>query len=679
MSTQHRTLLVRMALLLAAVFFAWFFFSSRESVSLEGSATSISYSKMLDYIDRDQISSATFNPTSGLLLAVLVPTKDAEVPAAAPARSSSAAQVSVPASSASSSAPAVGRSAQKALDYVKDHTGLSPLGMRSVKTIMPPDDTDSLKKLGLAADLTVKGPQGSSWGMTLFLGFGPILLMVGLFWWLMRRQSGAGPGQAMSFGKSKVQAVDPANNKVRFGDVAGCDEAKAEVSEVVEFLKNPHQYARVGGKMPHGLLLSGPPGTGKTLLAKAIAGEANVPFFFTSGSDFVEMFVGVGASRVRDTFAQAKAMAPSIIFIDEIDAVGRHRSSGTGGGGNDEREQTLNALLVEMDGFKGSEGVIVIAATNRADMLDEALRRPGRFDREVAVGLPDRLGRAQILAVHARQVTVDAAVDWDVIARGTPGFSGAELASLINEAALAAARAGQTVVTMANLEWARDRVMMGAEKISGLKNEKERRITAYHEAGHALVARFVEGADPVHKITIVPRGRSLGLTMQLPQEDASNYDREDMLTRLAVLMGGRAAEDVALGLRTAGASNDFARAASLARKMVSSWGMDDDIGPISFDGEQGVPPGYDNGWSESWKRQVDDTVSRLLRDQYQRARLILLERRETLEVVGKALLEEETLDAARFEELVSGSLVVKPQVPPALESGSSGSIVLDFK
>lgn len=653
---NNRTLMIRVGLVLVVLVLMWTVFGRSQPGSASPS-TRISYSEMLSYIDLGSVVTARYDASTGELVAVVkppslpAPVKDA-VPDTGRAAPANPAAAPPPSASAASDGPPLPTKPAASVPPSTIATAMASLATRTVSTVLPPTDTDTLQRLARQADLTLaERPKSSPWGM-LAMAFLPMLLLIGFMWWMMKRGAGNGPNsQALGFGKSRVQALDPATNTVRFVDVAGCDEAKAEVAELTEFLKNPSHYARVGGKMPHGVLLAGPPGTGKTLLAKAIAGEAGVPFFFTSGSDFVEMFVGVGAARVRDTFAQAKAQAPSIIFVDEIDAVGRQRSSGPHGS-NDEREQTLNALLVEMDGFKGNEGVIVIAATNRADMLDEALRRPGRFDREVNVGLPDRLGRAQILEVHARTVPVDTGVDWDIIARGTPGFSGAELASLINEAALAAARGGQQVVTMAHLEWARDRVMMGAEKLSGLKNPKERRITAYHEAGHALVARFIEGADPVHKITIVPRGRSLGLTMQLPKEDATNYEREELMTRIAVLMGGRAAEEVALQMSTAGASNDFARAAALARRMVATWGMDEQLGPVSFDGEYGAIPGQNNGWSETWKKKVDDTVVAILREKYRQACQILRDNRALLDAVGEALLERETLDAEQFEQLV---------------------------
>ena len=644
---KNRTLLIRVALIGVALLLLWGFMSNTKPNALLAGER-ISYSQMLQHVEKKEIDQARFDPYTGELVAMLKPIS----PLPAPVE-----EAPKPVADEKASAPVATTPAPSKKAPVRSVPATT--GQRTVNAVLPPDDTSTLKALAATAELTVsERPRSSAWGPLLF-SLIPVLLLIAFFWWFMRRQ-GSGPnGQAMGFGKSKVQAVDPANNHARMADVAGCDEAKEEIQEVIDFLKAPDRFISVGGKMPHGILLEGPPGTGKTLLAKAVAGEAKVPFFFTSGSDFVEMFVGVGAARVRDTFAQARAQAPSIIFIDEIDAIGRQRSAGPQGG-NDEREQTLNQLLIEMDGFKGNDGVIVIAATNRSDMLDSALKRAGRFDRDITVGLPDRAGRAKILSVHARKVAVDVNVDWDLIARGTPGFSGADLANLINEAALAAARAGAKLVTNDHLEWARDRVMMGAEKLSAVKNEKERRITAYHEAGHALVARFIEGADPVHKITIVPRGRALGLTMQLPKEDAMNLDKDGLTTQIAVLMGGRAAEDVALNVCTAGASNDFSRAATIARRMVASWGMDDEIGPVSLDGEYGHQPGYDNGWSDSWKQRVDNTVAKLLRDQYARACQLLRDNRDALERVSLALLDKETLDAAEFERLVTS--VAEPEL-----------------
>ena len=660
----NRTTIVRLALVSVLLLVAW---SMLNSGPPKTQAQRIPYSQMLEHIRADQVRSASYDAITGELVAKLgMPSQAVDVPAAPPPVPVDEDDVSTITSDESEvdgvvdPEAATGENEEALVEPSLGESVPAPavleavVSQRSVATTLPPSDNETLKLLAAKATLEVRDrprPSAwSSWAMALV----PIMLFIAFLWWFMRRQSGGQAGHpAMNFGKARVQSLDPSENPVRFADVAGCDEAKGEVVEIVEFLKDPEKYARLGGKMPHGVLLVGPPGTGKTLLAKAIAGEAKVPFFFTSGSDFVEMFVGVGASRVRDMFAQAKAQAPSIIFIDELDAVGGKRSSGgTGSGGHDEREQTLNQLLVEMNGFVGNEGVIVLAATNRADMLDKALTRPGRFDREVMVSLPDRAGRVQILKVHGAKIPTDVSVDWDQLAAGTPGFSGAELANLTNEAALAAARQGARFVTQAHLEWARDRVMMGAEKLGGMKNERERTITAYHEAGHAVVARFLDNTDPVHKITIVPRGRSLGLTMQLPREDSYNLERDDLMSRIAVLMGGRAAEELALNVRTAGAGNDFSRAASMARQMVATWGMDDTIGPISVDGEYGVQPGLDNGWSDSWKRQVDDRVANILRTQYQCALALLKANHAILEEVSQALLEKETLDGVEFEAIV---------------------------
>lgn len=645
---KNRANVIRLVLFLIFGIIVWNLYQRGAKTPEADAANRVSYSQMLEYAQKGQVLSATVNPGNELLAMVtpvepaseekakpavvtVTPAETAEKPVAAEAKE--AAPVSV--APVGSKAPAV----------------TSP---RMLVTTMPNSENDLTRLLSTSADVTYKKAEKPSMWFPLLIGFGPILLLVGLYIWFMRKSAGMGGsnGQAANFGKSKGKMVDPASNKTRFSDVAGCEEAVAEVAEVVEFLRSPERFTRVGGKMPHGLLLSGPPGTGKTLLARAMAGEAGVPFFSMSGSDFVEMFVGVGAARVRDTFEMAKKNAPSIVFIDEIDAVGRKRSSGGVGGGNDEREQTLNQLLTAMDGFEANSGVVVIAATNRAELLDDALKRPGRFDREVAVGLPDRLGRAKILAVHAQKVTVDVNVDWDIIARGTPGFSGAELASLINEAAIATSRGNRLVITMKDLEWARDRVMMGAEKLSGLKNPTERRITAYHEAGHAIVARMIEGTDPVHKVTIVPRGRSLGLTMQLPKEDSMNFEYQELRDRIAVLMGGRAAEVVGLKVKTAGASNDIGRATQMARRMVAVWGMDDDIGLVSVDGEYGAQPGYDNGWSEPWKKMVDDKVGKMLREEYLRACTILKDHFAMFDHISLVLLDKETLDGDEFEALV---------------------------
>ncbi len=478
------------------------------------------------------------------------------------------------------------------------------------------------------------------------IGWGPILLIVGL-WFFFMRQMQSGGNRAMSFGKSKAKLLNATGKKVTFKDVAGIEEAKEELEEIVEFLKEPGKFQRLGGKIPKGVLLMGPPGTGKTLLARAIAGEANVPFFSISGSDFVEMFVGVGASRVRDLFEQGKKNAPCIVFIDEIDAVGRHRGAGLGGG-HDEREQTLNQLLVEMDGFETNEGVILIAATNRPDVLDPALLRPGRFDRRVIVDRPDLAGRLGILQVHCRNVPLSDDVDLEVIARGTPGFAGADLANLVNEAALIAARRNEKAVDMASFEYAKDKVMMGAERKSMVLTEEEKEITAYHEAGHAVVAAFVGNADPVHKITIIPRGRALGLTMQLPTEDRHTYKRRYVESQLAILMGGRVAEELTQDDVTTGAGNDIERATEMARQMVCEWGMSE-LGPLAF-GEKSEPVflGRDmqqqSPHSDTTAQQIDSEINRLVSVGYQRATDILKEHREVLEKVAQDLLEFESID-----------------------------------
>ena len=514
---------------------------------------------------------------------------------------------------------------------------------------MPANDSATLSALtSHKVPTTIVPKENPSLFLVFLLNWGPMLIIAGVIFWSIRRSMGAGkggPGGLFQFGKMKNGPVPPAANPIRFKDVAGCEEAKADVEEVAAFLKNPEMYERVGGKIPKGILMAGPPGTGKTLLAKAIAGEAGVPFFSAAGSDFVEMFVGTGAARVRDLFEQAKANAPCIIFIDEIDAVGRARSQ-QAGGAHEEREQTLNAMLVAMDGFGDNSGVIVIAATNRPDVLDPALLRPGRFDREVNLGLPDREGRAQILAVHGQKVPVANDVDWDTIAGGTPGFSGAELANLINEAALYAARSQSRVITRLHFEEARDKIIMGAEKARGIPIERERRTTAYHEAGHTIVAMYTPQAEPLHKVSIVPRGRALGVTVQMPKEDVMGYEKEALETRLTILMGGRAAEEVAVGAISTGASNDFERASQMARAMVTQWGMSDELGVVSF-GEQQNP--YRSTWSETWLAKVDDVIHRMVNRHYSEAKQILVDHKEELENLTAALLEFETLSA---EEIV---------------------------
>ncbi|HVS61965.1 MAG TPA: ATP-dependent zinc metalloprotease FtsH [Thermoanaerobaculia bacterium] len=497
-------------------------------------------------------------------------------------------------------------------------------------------------------------PQRDSPLLTMLFSWGPILLIIGL-WIFFMRQMQTGGNRALSFGKSKAKLLSTSGKKVTFKDVAGVEEAKEELSEIVDYLKDPQRFQKLGGKIPKGVLLMGPPGTGKTLLARAIAGEANVPFFSISGSDFVEMFVGVGASRVRDLFEQGKKNAPCIIFIDEIDAVGRHRGAGLGGG-HDEREQTLNQLLVEMDGFETNEGVILIAATNRPDVLDPALLRPGRFDRRVVVDRPDIAGRLGILQVHSRTVPLDDDVDLEVIARGTPGFAGADLANLVNEAALIAARRNQKSVDMASFEYAKDKVLMGAERKSMVLTEEEKKITAYHEAGHAVVAAFLPRADPLHKITIIPRGRALGLTMQLPTEDKYTYKKTYVLAQIAILMGGRVAEELTQEDITTGAGNDIERATDLARQMVCEWGMSE-LGPLSF-GEKSEPIflGRDFAqradFSPDTAIKIDQQVSRIVTEGHETATQILTEHRDVLEQVAQDLLEHESLDGKHVYDVI---------------------------
>ncbi|MFH2135909.1 MAG: ATP-dependent zinc metalloprotease FtsH [Pseudomonadota bacterium] len=497
-----------------------------------------------------------------------------------------------------------------------------------------------------------------------FISWFPMLLLIGVWIFFMRQMQGGKGGGAFSFGKSKARMLDDSKERVTFADVAGCDEAKEEVSELVDFLRDPAKFQNLGGRIPRGVLMVGSPGTGKTLLAKAIAGEAKVPFFSISGSDFVEMFVGVGAARVRDMFEQAKKQSPCIIFIDEIDAVGRQRGAGLGGG-NDEREQTLNALLVEMDGFEGTSGVIVIAATNRPDVLDAALLRPGRFDRQVVVPLPDIRGREQILKVHMRKVPCAEDVKADILARGTPGMSGADLANLVNEAVLFAARRGKRFVEMDDFEAAKDKIFMGAERKSMVMPEEERRNTAYHESGHALVAKLMPKTDPVHKVTIIPRGRALGLTMQLPSEDRYSMDKVRILSTIAVLFGGRIAEEIFMDQMTTGASNDFERATDMARKMVTQWGMSDALGTMVYGENEGeVFLGRSvtthKNISEASMQKVDAEIRRILDEQYALARKLIEENRDKIEAMTKALLEWETIDAEQIDDIMAG----KPPRPP---------------
>jgi len=503
--------------------------------------------------------------------------------------------------------------------------------------------------------------------MNIFVSWFPMLLLIGVWIFFMRQMQGGGRGGAFSFGKSRARMLDESTNPVTFADVAGCEEAKEEVSELVDFLRDPSKFQKLGGRIPRGVLMVGSPGTGKTLLARAIAGEAKVPFFSISGSDFVEMFVGVGAARVRDMFEQAKKHAPCIVFIDEIDAVGRQRGAGLGGG-NDEREQTLNQLLVEMDGFETGVGVIVIAATNRPDVLDPALLRPGRFDRQVVVPLPDIRGREQILMVHMRKVPLAPDVRPDILARGTPGFSGADLANLVNEAALFAARGNKRLVDMDDFERAKDKIMMGAERKSMVMPEHERRNTAYHESGHAVVARLLPRTDPVHKVTIIPRGRALGVTMQLPAEDRYSMDREQILQNISVLFGGRIAEEIFMKQMTTGASNDFERATEMARRMVTQWGMSDHLGPMIYGENEGeVFLGRSitthKNVSEATMQQVDAEIRRIIDSQYGLARKLIEDNRDKVETMAKALMEWETIDADQVGDIMEGRPPRAPKPP----------------
>ncbi len=503
--------------------------------------------------------------------------------------------------------------------------------------------------------ITVKPPDQNPWYVNLFFTWGPIIF-IAVIWIFFMRQMQSGGNKALSFGKSKARLISEKAVKVTFADVAGVEEAKGEVQEIIDFLKDPQKFQKLGGKIPKGVLLVGSPGTGKTLLARAIAGEAGVPFFSISGSDFVEMFVGVGASRVRDLFDQAKKNAPCIIFIDEIDAVGRHRGAGLGGG-HDEREQTLNQLLVEMDGFEGNEGVIIIAATNRPDVLDPALLRPGRFDRQVVVPQPDVKGRLEILKVHTRVIPVDENVNLEQIARGTPGFSGADLANLVNEAALLAARKGKTKVENADFEAAKDKVLMGVERKSMIISDSEKTNTAYHEAGHALVAKLTPGTDPIHKVSIIPRGRALGVTQQLPIDDRYTYSKEYLIKTLEVLMGGRAAEELALKHMTTGAGNDIERATELARKMVTEWGMSEKLGPLTFGKKDeqiflGREIAKHRDYSEHTAVEIDEEVKRIVFDAYHAARTLLQEKYALLDAFARKLLEKETMDGPEIEQMI---------------------------
>jgi len=535
---------------------------------------------------------------------------------------------------------------------------------------------------GLIGDLVnngikfdVKQPEEQSFLSQVFVSWFPMLLLIGVWVFFMRQMQGGGKGGAFSFGRSKARMLDEASNTVTFADVAGCDEAKEEVQELVDFLRDPGKFQKLGGRIPRGVLMVGPPGTGKTLLARAIAGEAKVPFFTISGSDFVEMFVGVGASRVRDMFENAKKHSPCIVFIDEIDAVGRHRGAGMGGG-NDEREQTLNQLLVEMDGFEANSGVIVIAATNRADVLDKALLRPGRFDRQVMVGLPDIRGREQILYVHMRKVPIAPDVKAEILARGTPGFSGADLANLVNEAALFAARRNKRLVEMQDFEDAKDKIVMGPERKSAVMREEERRNTAYHESGHAVVAKLLPKADPVHKVTIMPRGYALGLTWQLPEHDRVNMYKDKMLEEIAILFGGRISEEIFMHQMSTGASNDFERATKLARAMVTRYGMSETLGTMVYeDSEQDAYFGRmsTKTVSEATQQKVDTEIRSILDAQYALSRQLLEENRDKVDIMAKALLEWETLDADQINDIMAGHEPRPPKAGVPVKRSSSDS------
>ncbi|HET6933707.1 MAG TPA: ATP-dependent zinc metalloprotease FtsH [Candidatus Angelobacter sp.] len=536
--------------------------------------------------------------------------------------------------------------------------------------IVPANNPEMLKALDAnKVKVTFRDNQGANWPMWIFQ-FSPILLL-GVLWFIMIRQMQTGGNKALSFGKSRARLLSMQQKKVTFKDVAGVDEAKEELREIIEFLREAQKFQKLGGRIPKGVLLVGHPGTGKTLLARAVAGEANVPFFSISGSDFVEMFVGVGASRVRDLFEQGKKNAPCIIFIDEIDAVGRHRGAGLGGG-HDEREQTLNQLLVEMDGFESNEGVILIAATNRPDVLDPALLRPGRFDRRVVVPLPDVRGREEILRVHTRKIPLADDVDLSILARGTPGFSGAELSNMVNEAALNAARCNRKSVLMYDFELAKDKVLMGAERKSMLLTEEEKKVTAFHEAGHALVAALMPFADPLHKVTIIPRGMALGVTMQLPETDKHNYTRDYLETQLAVMMGGRLAEEIFLNQMSTGAVNDIERATDMARKMVCEWGMSK-LGPLTFGKKDeqiflGREIAQHRDFSEETAREIDAEVRRFVNQGYDNAKRLIEDKRETLTRIAEALLEREVLDANELKLIIEGK-PLPARIPPKGDDG----------
>jgi cell division protease FtsH len=546
------------------------------------------------------------------------------------------------------------------------------------QTYAPPDPSLVQRLYGKGVSITAKPPGDNvPWFVSLLVSWLPFLALIGVWIFLSRQMQGAG-GKALGFGKSRAKLLTEAHGRVTFEDVAGVDEAKADLEEIVEFLRDPQKFQRLGGRIPRGVLLVGPPGTGKTLIARAVAGEANVPFFTISGSDFVEMFVGVGASRVRDMFEQAKKNAPCIIFIDEIDAVGRHRGAGLGGG-NDEREQTLNQLLVEMDGFETNEGIILIAATNRPDVLDPALLRPGRFDRQVVVPNPDVVGREQILKVHVRKVPMAPDVNLKTVARGTPGFSGADLANLVNEAALMAARRNKRMVTQHEFEDAKDKVMMGSERRSLVMTEEEKLLTAYHEGGHAIVALHVPATDPVHKATIIPRGRALGMVMQLPERDKLSMSYEQMTSRLAILMGGRVAEELVFGHDkvTSGAASDIEQATKLARMMVTRWGLSDQLGTVAYgENQEEVFLGYSvsrqQNMSEETVKKIDGEIKRFVEEGYQMAKKIISEQRANLELLAKSLIEYETLSGDEIKDLLIGK---KPMRESASDPSPRGSAV----
>jgi len=547
-------------------------------------------------------------------------------------------------------------------------------------TFAPEDPTLVATLIKNKVEVTAEPQEEAPWYMTLLVSWFPMLLLIGVWVFFMRQMQGGGSGGrgAMSFGRSRARLINEQSAKVTFEDVAGVDEAKEELQEIVDFLREPKKFTRLGGRIPKGVLLVGPPGTGKTLLARAVAGEAGVPFFSISGSDFVEMFVGVGAARVRDLFVQGKKNAPCLIFIDEIDAVGRQRGAGLGGG-HDEREQTLNQLLVEMDGFESNEGVILVAATNRPDVLDPALLRPGRFDRQVVVPTPDVRGRKRILQVHTRKVPLAGEVNLDVLARGTPGFSGADLENLVNEAALHAAKMNKEQVHMADFEEAKDKVLMGKERRSVILSDEEKKTTAYHEAGHALAAKLLPGTDPVHKVSIIPRGMALGVTMQLPVDDRHNYSKEFLENQLAMMLGGRVAEELVLNQKTTGASNDIDRATKTARKMVCQWGMSDKLGPLSFgDGGEQIFLGREliqhKNYSEDTARTIDDEIRGIIDQAHAKARTLIGENRAALDRIAEALLERETISGDDIDLLIKG----EPLPPlnaerPGGGSASSGS------